>query len=175
MTLIVMGVCGVGKSAVADRLSAALGAEMIEADEYHTAASREKMAVGIPLSDPDREPWLQAVASAAKRRLAGGDSAIIACSSLKRGYRDLLRAQIGSCLFVHLTGTREQVARRLSKRQGHFAGEALLDSQLATLEPLMADEAGFCVDISGNIAEVVETILQNLRHREMLRGAIAKI
>lgn len=175
MALIVMGVCGVGKSAVAARLSAALGAKMIEADEFHSAQSREKMALGIPLSDPEREPWLLAVAEAARRDLDAGDSAIIACSSLKRRYRDLLRKQLGPCLFVHLTGTRDQVANRLTGRKGHFVGEALLDSQLATLEPLMADEAGFCVDISGSIAEVVEAILQNLRHQEMLRGAIVKM
>ncbi|WP_209010839.1 gluconokinase [Labrenzia sp. PHM005] len=161
--LIVMGVCGVGKSALADHLSLALGAEMVEADDYHDAGSREKMAAGIPLTDEERKPWLVNVAKAAKQISDRGDSAIIACSSLKRSYRDILRTELGGCTFIHLTGERDQIAERLAGRTGHFVGEALLDSQIATLEPLETDEDGVTVDVSYPIARVADRALQELQ------------
>ncbi len=158
-----MGVCGVGKSALASHLSSVLGTEMVEADDFHSSENRAKMAAGIPLTDHERKPWLIDVAAAAKQVKVQKDSAIIACSSLKRSYRDILRTELGGCTFLHLTGSRDQIAERLGDRVGHFVDETLLDSQIAILEPLEADEDGVTVDVTHPIERVAERALQELR------------
>ena len=139
-----MGVAGSGKSTVGSLLAAELGARFLDADSLHPEANVAKMAAGRPLDDTDRAPWLAAVAAA----FVGGESLVVACSALKRGYRDRIRAGAGDVVFVHLAGAPELLAERIGARPGHFMPPALLASQLATLEPLGADEPGFTLDIA---------------------------
>lgn len=156
--LVVMGVSGAGKSTVAAALAERLGGEYLDADDLHSDEARAKMAAGIPLDDDDRWPWLDRVAA----RLAVGDARpVIACSALRRRYRDRLRTGADP-VFVHLDGAPEVLARRMGARVGHFMPTGLLASQLATLEPLEADEPGFAVDIDDTPDGILATILLRL-------------
>jgi gluconokinase len=161
--IVVMGVCGAGKSRLARHLSERLGVGMVEADDFHSPENKRKMAAGEALNDADRMPWLDAVAMAARLQLYCTGGAVVACSSLKRIYRDRLRASLPACRFIHLSGPRALIAERLANRQGHFVGETLLDSQLATLEPLEAGEPGFTLEISSPVDELVDRALEELR------------
>jgi carbohydrate kinase (thermoresistant glucokinase family) len=139
-----MGVCGTGKSSLAARLAAASGGRMVEADDHHSPANLALMASGRPLGDADRWPWLDAIAAA-----AGADEAglvAIACSALKRRYRDRLRERLGALALIHLTGDPVLIRARLEARPGHFMPPSLLDSQLAELEPPAPDECCLTVD-----------------------------
>ncbi len=126
VAVVVMGVCGVGKSLLAGRLSQALKVGMVEADEFHNAENRRKMAAGIALGETDRLPWLDSGSRAARCRMESSGSAIVACSALRRTCRDRLRADLPSCVFVHLAGPKALIEDRLNRRQDHFAGIALL-------------------------------------------------
>ena len=138
--IVVMGVAGSGKTVVGEALAARLGLPLLEGDQFHPQANIEKMSSGTPLTDADRWPWLDAIARA-MREAPGG--VIVACSALRRAYRDRLRAGAGKpVVFVFLDGSRETIAARLGARKGHFMPPSLLASQLATLEPPPADEAG---------------------------------
>lgn len=161
--IVVMGVCGAGKSRLARRLAECLGVGMVEADDFHSPRNKRKMAAGEALTDADRMPWLDAVAMAARLQLYCTGGAVVACSSLKRSYRERLRASLPACRFIHLSGPRALIAERLANRQGHFVGETLLDSQLATLEPLEAGEPGFTLEISRPVDALVDTALEELR------------
>ncbi|MFN3865633.1 MAG: gluconokinase [Demequina sp.] len=142
MRVVVMGVTGCGKSTVGLRLAHDLKAEFQDGDDLHSEAAIAKMAAGIPLLDEDRWPWLDAVAT----WLEGQDRGIVACSALKRVYRDCIRDVAGdSVVFVHLAAPQsvlEPRVRRRAKLDGHFAPPGLLDSQYAALEPLGPDERG---------------------------------
>jgi gluconokinase len=148
--LVVMGVSGCGKSSVGAGLAAALGLRFVDGDSLHPAANIAKMAQGIPLTDEDRAPWLAEVG--AVLRAQGG---VIACSALKRSYRDLIRAAAGEVWFLYLRGSRETLLSRMSLRPGHFMPPALLDSQLATLEEPQADEAHLVADIEAPLAQII--------------------
>jgi gluconokinase len=141
----VMGVSAAGKSTVGIALAAALGVQFVDADDLHSMANRAIMASGVALTDEDRWPWLDAVAAefVAHRRTG----VVIACSALRRAYRDRIRAIAGEVDFVLLHGSREVLAARAAARTGHFMPPALLDSQLATLEMLDQDERGVVGDI----------------------------
>lgn len=160
--IVVMGVSGCGKSTTAEALSARLGWPMLEGDSFHPQASLEKMQAGIPLDDTDRAPWLQALADQIAQHEREGKSSIISCSSLKRAYRDILRSGAPRVRFVHLHGPRALLMQRLQARKGHFFPAKLLDSQLATLEMLGADEDGVVIDMGLNIHEQVEAALTAL-------------
>ena len=165
--VVVMGVCGAGKSRVAADLAHALGGAFVEADSFHSEVSKQRMQRGEALTDADRLPWLRLVAQAAQdARSTGRRPVVVACSALKRSYRDLLRGELGDVLFVHLTGTLALIRERLEQRQGHFVGEALLDSQLATLEPLERDEAGMEVDVSNPVRTIVRAVMDVLPEGE---------
>jgi len=153
----VMGVSGAGKSTVGVRLAQALGVEYEDGDDLHPAANVAKMAAGHPLDDADRAPWLDAVG----RWLAeyGG---VVSCSALKRDYRDRLQAAAPGVFFVELDATREELARRMTTRSGHFMHVQMLDSQLATLEPLSPDEVGITVDATRDIDDLVRELLAAL-------------
>ena len=142
-----MGVTGCGKTTVGMRLADAVKAEFKDADDLHTADAVAQMAAGIPLTDDDRWPWLARVGE----WLAGRDDAVIACSALRRVYRDCIRDIAGEdVVFVHLAAPQsvlEPRVRQRAKKEGHFAGPGLLDSQYATLEPLEDDEVGGTVRI----------------------------
>ena len=165
IVLVVMGVSGTGKSTVAGMLAGRLGWDLEEGDDLHPAANVAKMASGQPLTDEDRWPWLEKIAAWIQVHTASGTPGIVTCSSLKRAYRDVLRGP--GVAFVHLDGTREMIAERLNKRLDHFMPSALLDSQLATLEPLGPDENGIVVQLGKRPKDEVKEVMTRL-HLETL-------
>lgn len=141
--IVVMGVSAVGKSTIGRLLADELSLPFLDADDLHTPASVEKMRSGIALTDADRLPWLVECG----RALAGSaGGAVIACSALTRAYRDTLRTEAPDAWFVHLHADPVHLQERAAQRTGHFMPPSLLASQLATLEPLAADERGMTVD-----------------------------
>ena len=137
--LVVMGVSGSGKTSVGIALAAALGVPFRDADDLHPAANVAKMAAGIALTDDDRMPWLALVGA---ELAAASEGLVIACSALRRVYREAILAAAPSTRFVFLDGSRGLLESRMQHRHGHFMPASLLDSQLATLEPLAEDEPG---------------------------------
>ena len=131
---VVMGVSGSGKSTVAALLAQQLGVEFVEGDAWHSPANVAKMAAGQPLTDADRQGWLEALSGRVAQAVAQGQGLVLACSALRRSYRDILRLGAPGLCFVLLHGERAVLAQRLARRQGHYMPVALLDSQLATLE-----------------------------------------
>lgn len=156
--VVVMGVSGSGKSTVGAALAERLRVPYADADDFHPPGNIAKMNAGEPLDDDDRRPWLEAIG----RWLAEHDRGVVTCSALKRSYRDLLREHRPDVVFVHLHGDPEVIARRQAGRPGHFMPASLLDSQLATLEPLGNDERGFVVDVGPPVDRVVEEIDERL-------------
>jgi carbohydrate kinase (thermoresistant glucokinase family) len=151
--LVVMGPSGSGKSTVGAALAEALDVRFVDGDDLHPLTNIDKMAAGQPLTDDDRWPWLRRIGEAMAAASATG--IVVACSALRRGYREVILAEAPGARFVELYGTRELLAQRLGAREGHFMPTALLDSQLQTLEPLAADEPGVRVDVAGTPAEIV--------------------
>ncbi|MBK9696662.1 MAG: gluconokinase [Propionibacteriaceae bacterium] len=160
--LVVMGVAGCGKSTVAKALQERLGWIVAEGDDYHPASNIAKMSSGIPLSDEDRWPWLDTIAAWTAEQDRAGLPTIVTCSALRRVYRDRLRAAPGRTVFVHLTGTPELLTARMAARTDHFMPPTLLPSQLATLEPLQADEEAIVIDIDRSIDEIAEVAISQL-------------
>jgi gluconokinase len=140
MILIVAGVSGSGKSTVGSMLADRLHWRFADGDDFHPAANIAKMRLGIPLTDNDRWPWLQAIGAWMDQRIAQGESVVIACSALKRSYRNVLLTGRPDALLVFLTEDREVLARRLAARHGHFFPEVLLATQFDALEPPQPDE-----------------------------------
>jgi gluconokinase len=153
VALVVMGVSGAGKTTVAEILAGRLGWAQAEADDFHPPENVAKMESGTPLTDEDRRPWL--VALREWINLAPG-SVVITCSALKRSYRDLLRTADADVRFLHLHGNPELIKDRMEDREGHFMPPALLESQLATLEELEADEPGIVINIDAEPAEIAD-------------------
>jgi len=147
-----MGVSGSGKSTLGVALAQALGVPFAEGDDFHSAANRAAMAAGHALTDADRLPWLEALRTWAAARPAG---CVLSCSALRRAYRDVLRGAGPDVVFLEVDVPREVLATRLAARRGHFMPPSLLDSQLATLEPLADDEAGARLDGTQPVAELV--------------------
>jgi gluconokinase len=160
--VVVMGVAGSGKSAVAARLAARLGCEMAEADDFHPAANVAKMSAGVPLDDEDRRPWLAAVAAWIGERDRAGRCAVVACSALGRAHRDVLRSASPHVVFVHLAVALEVAAGRVRARKGHFMPESLLASQFATLEPPGRDERAITIRAERTLEDVVEAAVAGL-------------
>ncbi|GAA2438296.1 gluconokinase [Streptomyces macrosporus] len=149
----VMGVSGSGKTTVGTALAERLGVPYAEADDFHPPENVAKMASGVPLTDEDRRPWLDAIAGWLEDRGEGGG--VVTCSALRRRYRDRLRRAAPELFFVHLDGSPELIAGRMAARKGHFMPPALLRSQIETLEPLEPDERGAVVPIDGTPEETV--------------------
>jgi gluconokinase len=150
MILIVAGVSGSGKTTVGALVAGRLGWSFADADTFHPAANIAKMAAGIPLTDADRQPWLDAIDAWMDGHLARGGSAVVTCSALKRAYRDELLDGRPQARMVFLSVSRDEVARRLAARHGHFFPAALIGSQFATLEPPAPDEARVTVVPGGH-------------------------
>ena len=154
LRVVVMGVSGCGKSHVGAALAARLGIGWRDGDDLHPAENLAKMRAGQALEDGDRWPWLDRVAAA----LRSEAPLVIGCSALRRSYRDRIRAGAGGPVaFVHLTGSPALIAARMAARQGHFMPPALLDSQLATLEPPDADETALTLDVATTPEALVAT------------------
>ncbi len=164
---VIMGVSGCGKSSIGTAFAAAIGGKFIDGDDLHPDANRAKMASGHPLTDEDRAPWLVKVGQSLR-----GDTGpiVIGCSALKRRYRDLIRAEAGRpVMFLHLTGSRDVLAKRMAARTGHFMPPNLLDSQLATLEPPTDDEHAVTVDIDQTPQEILAELLAKTGKDRMAR------
>ena len=157
-----MGVSGSGKSTVADRLAARLGWRFEDGDSYHPARNVAKMSAGQPLTDEDRWPWLQAIADEIDRLSAAGERAVIACSALKRAYREVLVHGRDDVRIVFLDGTQDLIAARLAARKGHFMPPGLLASQFRALERPEADERPVIVSIDAPVERIVDDIVTSL-------------
>ena len=158
MVILLMGVSGSGKTTVGQLLASQLGWEFADGDDYHPAANVETMRNGVPLSDADRGPWLEALRALIAGWIGAGKNAVLACSALKRAYRESL--QIGPEVpVVYLRGTRELLRQRLRARVGHFMTERMLESQLAALEE---PEDSVVVDVDGAPARIVAEILARM-------------
>lgn len=161
MIVLLMGPAGSGKTTVGNLLASNLSWEFADADDFHSPANKEKMSRGIGLTDADRIPWLQAIRDAMRQWLAQGQNVVLACSALKRSYRDLLgiHSNVKDVKLVYLKGTYDLLLARLHFRKGHYATEQLLASQLADLEE-PAD--AITIDISKSPQEIISEIRQRL-------------
>ncbi len=158
MVVVLIGVSGAGKTTVGKLLSRQVGWEFADADDYHSAANIQKMTNGIPLTDAERAPWLETLRGLIGRWIAEGKSAVLACSALKREYREILRTG-PEVKFVYLKGSPELLHERMHSRVGHFMTEKMLESQLATLEE--PDDA-VVVDVDRSPEEIVAQIRASL-------------
>lgn len=156
----VMGVSAAGKSTVGIALAEALRVPFQDADALHPDANRVKMTAGIPLTDDDRWPWLDRIGQSFRE--SAGTGLVMACSALRRAYRDRIRIAAPEVLFVHLHGSRELLRSRAQARTDHFMPASLLESQLETLEDLGADETGFAVTVDREPSALVEEIVGRL-------------
>jgi gluconokinase len=163
--MIVMGVSGSGKTTIGTLLGEAIGVPFVDGDDLHPAANKEKMRAGHPLNDDDRRPWLHVIGEYIEERAAAGETAIVACSALKKSYRDLLRAHAPNLVFIHLAGDKATIAGRLEQRSHEYMPPTLLDSQLNTLEPLQPGEVAVIVDVTRTPEEMVEQVLAELRNQ----------
>ena len=164
MVIVVMGVSGSGKTAVGEALAARLGWAFEDADGFHPPANVDKMHRGVPLTDQDRLPWIRSLCRAVQKWSLDGRDVVLACSALRKWYRDALRAAVrdGRCIrFVYLKGGYEEIDRRLRLRVGHFMPESLLKSQFDTLEEPESSEA-LVVGIDPPIPAIVDSILAGL-------------
>jgi gluconokinase len=158
MVVIVMGVTGAGKTTVGNMLAGQLAWTFVDADSFHSAANVDKMRRGIPLDDADRAPWLQAMRDAISQWIQDRGNVVLACSALKRSYRDELR--VGpEVKVVYLKGSKELISSRLRQRHGHFAGESILAGQFADLEE---PTDAIVVDVGLSPEEIVRGIREQL-------------
>ncbi len=164
VSYVVMGVAGAGKSTVGAALAHALGVEFVEGDRYHPEANRARMAAGIALTDDDRAGWLQALAARLRRAQHDGVGVVLACSALKRAYREVLRegAGGGTLRFIVLHGAPSLLAERLAGRTGHFMPATLLDSQLATLQLPAPEEEAWAYDVARPPDEIVRDVMARI-------------
>ncbi len=163
--VIVMGVAGSGKTTIASGLARALNWWLLEGDSFHPLANVAKMSAAEPLTDEDRWPWLHAIAARMDSLQAGGQSAVVACSALKRAYRDVLLGQRADAILVYPRGPKALIAQRMAGRRGHFMPPALLDSQFATLEEPGPDENPIVLDVSGPSDTGIRNALHAVRAR----------
>jgi gluconokinase len=168
--LVVMGVSGSGKSTIAEKLAARLNWTFEDGDRFHPASNVAKMSAGHPLTDEDRWPWLQAIADEIDRVCKAGSRAVIACSALKRAYRDVLVHGRNDVRIIYLDGTEQLIADRLARRKGHFMPPGLLASQFKTLEPPDSSEKPVTVSIDASVDAIVDDIVSQLRLHPAERG-----
>ena len=157
--VIVMGVCGSGKSTVGAVLAQRLHAAFLEGDAFHPPANVARMAAGVALTDDDRRDWLRALSDELGAAARAGRAVVLSCSALKRSYRDTLRAQATDLALVYLRGTPQLLAQRMAGRQGHYMPPSLLASQLATLEPPQDNEHALTLDVAHDPQQLVHETL----------------
>lgn len=154
--VVVMGISGVGKSAIGHELADRFGLDYADGDDFHSEANIAKMSAGTPLTDEDRWPWLEEIAAwLTEHEETGG---VISCSALKRAYRDVLRKGSARTVFLHLGGAHDLILSRMEGRD-HFMPTSLLESQEKTLEPLGEDENGWSFDIAPSPEEIVDAFI----------------
>ena len=158
---IIMGICGCGKTTVAEALQQQLHGPFAEGDVFHTQANRDKMGAGIPLNDDVRRPWLEHLRDwMSEQAQHGARYTIVTCSALKHSYRDILRQAQGEVHFVHLSPPIEANRERMESRQGHYMKASMIQSQLDTLQPLAADEQGVVITSAGAPDEVMVEVMR---------------
>ena len=162
MIVVVLGVSGAGKTTTGKLLAEDLGWHFYEADDFHSPASVEKMRNGRPLTDEDRGPWLKRLTEQIARSLAASENAVVACSALKRKYREQLRVS-DDVKFVFLHGDYARIEKQLRSRSGHFMSPELLKSQFADLEEPQSDEDAVTIQLGRRPEELVEEIKERLR------------
>lgn len=172
--ILVMGVCGCGKSSVGERLAQALGLRYLEGDDFHPEANVRKMAGGTPLTDADRAGWLDTLAAELADPLPP-TGVVLSCSALKRAYRDRLRRAAPALQVVHLHGDPALLAGRLAQRRDHYMPPALLQSQLATLEPPAADEHALVLDVASPLDALVDAAVAHVRSAGVAAGAAGTV
>jgi gluconokinase len=157
-----MGVSGAGKTVVGTQLADALAVPFLEGDALHPPENVRRMAQGIPLTDDDRRGWLRAIAERIAEARRNGSGLVVACSALKRTYRDVLRGADRELRFVHLSGDAGVIRQRRGQRVGHYMPASLLDSQLATLEVPGVDEHVWTFDVADPPSAIVAHIVERL-------------
>jgi gluconokinase len=162
IAIVVMGVSGCGKSTVGRALASPLGATFLDADDFHPPGNVERMRMGIALTDDERAPWLDALAARLRQAAAADEPVVLACSALKRRYRNALRRGAPALHLVHLTGSAALLAERIGARADHYMPPTLLPSQLATLEAPSADERPITLDVAAPTDELVAAILERI-------------
>jgi gluconokinase len=164
LAIIVMGVSGSGKTTVGEALATALDIPFFDGDEFHSPEARAKMTAGIPLTDEDRWPWLDRIGRRLSDVMGYPKGAIIACSALRRAYRDRLRATVGPALrFAFLEGDKALMRDRVANRKGHFMPASLIDSQFATLESPIGEGDVMTLDAGTDVATMVGEAVEELQ------------
>nr|WSZ19328.1 gluconokinase [Streptomyces canus] len=171
--VVVLGVSGSGKTTVGKAVAEQLGVPFLEGDDFHPAANIAKMSAGHPLDDADREPWLRALAERIRQSAEAHEGLVIACSALKRAYRDALRSSAAGaglwCLYLALD--RATAWDRVSRRTGHFMPAGLVASQFMTLEPLQPDEPGTTLDATADLPSLLGRARAAVTRRDGLAGS----
>ena len=166
LRVVICGVSGCGKSTIGKALSQSIDATFVDADDLHPEANVQKMSRGEPLNDDDRRPWLEEVGRVLSQSTK---SIVIACSALKRSYRDAIRTGSDDTVFVFLSGSKELIAQRMAERQDHFMPPSLLESQFAALESFDPDENFVQVDIARTVDEILCEILDQIKAKRLYR------
>lgn len=162
-SLFILGVSGTGKTTVGQAVSSQIGKPFIEGDEFHPSENVKKMSSGIPLNDDDRFPWLAAIAQSARETAATHGGVVVACSGLKKAYRDILRQQASEeVIMVLLEGEPALLRQRHEGRKGHFMPPSMLDSQLDTLEVPTSDELVLSVHVDASISDIAHQVIEFL-------------
>lgn len=162
MIIVMMGICGAGKTTIGRALAERLGIPFTEGDSFHPPENVARMKAGHPLTDADRAPWLKALATAITAWSTAGEEMVMSCSALRRSYRDQFRAAAPDVVFVHLHGAVDLVRARMATREGHFMPIALIDSQIADLEDPTGEPGVIVVDVAGTPEEIVDRIVAQL-------------
>lgn len=161
--IVVMGVSGCGKTTIAEAVASQANWLHMDADALHPQSNIDKMGAGVPLTDEDRFPWLERIRHELDATVAAGNSVVLACSALKRAYRDVLRASAAPMRFVHLRASKEELLDRVAARGAHFFPASLLDSQFAALEEPAADEDCVTLPATDPVASITADVLAAVR------------